>query len=150
MDIESLEEQIAKGLYYFKVGRNNWELLRTSDRAGYLERAKAILDLGDPPLREILQKHSEGKLVEPESIVPQVIERVVGFIESYLVTTVHLEGNMHHIDDAEWLSVKSRALKIKPMLECKGINCEQYNHRCVAYGEPASDCPLRVRLASSE
>ncbi len=25
---------------------------------------------------------------------------------------------------------------------CEGINCPQYMHRCIAYGEPAADCPL--------
>ena len=38
-------------------------------------------------------------------------KRAVEFIESYLVTTVHPEGNMHHIDDKEWQSVKLRLLR---------------------------------------
>lgn len=37
--------------------------------------------------------------------------KAVGFIESYLVTTVHPEGDMHHIDDKEWQSVKLKLLK---------------------------------------
>lgn len=37
--------------------------------------------------------------------------RAVEFIESYLVTTVHPEGDMHHIDDKEWQSVKQRLLR---------------------------------------
>ncbi len=37
-------------------------------------------------------------------------EEIVGFIESYLVTTVHPEGDIHHIDDKEWQSIKSRIL----------------------------------------
>ncbi len=37
-------------------------------------------------------------------------QKAVEFIGSYLVTTVHPEGNMHHIDDKEWQSVKLRLL----------------------------------------
>jgi len=40
-------------------------------------------------------------------------QQAVEFIESYLVTTVHPEGNMHHIDDKEWQSVKERLLSEK-------------------------------------
>ena len=35
----------------------------------------------------------------------------VEFIESYLVTTVHPEGDMHHIDDKEWQLVKLKLLR---------------------------------------
>ena len=39
--------------------------------------------------------------------------KIVNFIESSLVTTIEPDGTrMHHIDDAEWQSVKTRALKI--------------------------------------
>jgi len=38
-------------------------------------------------------------------------KKAVGFIESYLVTTVHPEGDMHHIDDKEWQSVKLKLLR---------------------------------------
>ena len=38
-------------------------------------------------------------------------EKIVKFIESYLVTTIEPDGTkMHHIDEAEWQSVKSRVL----------------------------------------
>ena len=88
--------------------------------------------------QELLEKAESGKLVNPEELAV----RILAFIESYLVTTVHPEGNMHHIDDKEWESVKVRALRIKPVRACKGINCEQYTYRCIAYGEPADNCPL--------
>jgi len=39
------------------------------------------------------------------------VKATVEFIESFLVTTVHPEGNMHHIDDKEWESVKQRLCK---------------------------------------
>lgn len=40
-------------------------------------------------------------------------EKIVKFIESYFVTTLEPDGTkMHHIDDAEWQSVKERALRI--------------------------------------
>ena len=28
--------------------------------------------------------------------------------------------------------------------ECKGVNCPQYTSRCIAYGEPSEDCPLKL------
>ena len=39
-------------------------------------------------------------------------QKAVEFIESYLVTTVDpILGDMHHLDDREWQSVKLRLLR---------------------------------------
>lgn len=68
--------------------------------------------------REILRhpKISAGlKLLELQKagleVKSGVIEDVLKFIDSYLVTTVGLPCNMHHIDDSEWISVKERLLR---------------------------------------
>jgi len=36
------------------------------------------------------------------------VKVTVEFIRSYLVTTVHSGGDVHHIDDKEWQSVEQR------------------------------------------
>ena len=42
----------------------------------------------------------------------EIAEEIIKFIESYLVTTVDpIFGDMHHIDDKEWQSVKYRLLR---------------------------------------
>lgn len=44
--------------------------------------------------------------------IPEAKKKMIDFIESYLVTTVEPDGtNMHHIDDAEWKSVRYRLLR---------------------------------------
>ena len=59
------------------------------------------------PWREI----AEAQHQKDEQKIGEAKKKVVDFIESYLVTTVHPEGNMHHIDDKEWQSVKLRLLR---------------------------------------
>ncbi len=57
-----------------------------------------------------LRKMLDQFLALIKGIRKQVRREVVSFIESYLVTTVHPEGNIHHIDDNEWQSIKQRLL----------------------------------------
>ncbi len=130
-----VEEQIAARLRYW----DGYDIDGQTKEEKYASIIKFILAI--PEIKEgqeLLEKAESGKLVNPEELAV----RILAFVESYLVTTVHPEGNMHHIDDKEWESVKLRALRIKPVRACKGINCEQYTYRCIAYGEPADNCPL--------
>ena len=49
---------------------------------------------------------------DEKEIRKAVAEEIIKFIESYLVTTVDpILGDMHHIDDKEWQSVKMRLLR---------------------------------------
>jgi len=53
----------------------------------------------------------DGKYEYERYFIKAGVKKAVDFIESYLVTTVCPEGNMHHIDDKEWQSVKLRLLR---------------------------------------
>ncbi len=44
-------------------------------------------------------------------------------------------------DECGWLEGECTEV-CQPLPVCPGINCPQYTHRCIAYGEPAADCPL--------
>jgi hypothetical protein len=63
--------------------------------------------------RVITQAQLDADKADEEAIRKDATQKAIEFIDSYLVTTVHPEGNMHHIDDREWESVKARLLKEK-------------------------------------
>ena len=69
------------------------------------------------------------------------LESVLQFIESYFVTTVEAGAEVHHIDDTEWQSVRSRCFKIteKPEIELKGQRCKDL-----------SDYPQIIKIRSTE
>lgn len=61
--------------------------------------------------KNAIQHLLRAKLQEAIPITRKVATvEIVNFIESYLVTTVHPEGDMHHIDDREWQSIKQRII----------------------------------------
>ena len=70
----------------------------------FISAALSIQEVNDIA-DQILALFNEAEIRKDER------EKTVAFIESYLVTTVHPEGNMHHIGEVEWQSVQQRLLR---------------------------------------
>lgn len=67
--------------------------------------AKYMVDANEADIKAEALKAGEQQGIEKGKKI------AVEFIESYLVTTVHPEGDMHHIDDKEWQLVKLKLLR---------------------------------------
>ena len=105
-------------------------------------QANAILalEVAGMPLSELIGKAESGKLVELD-------EDQTHPLEYWTTTKLHPEGTntTNHVIPKGVVQAYEQAdfQRVKPQtLVCKGINCDQYTYRCIAYGEPADNCPL--------
>lgn len=95
--MKELEEQIAKIGYETKAARvfrtyPKWEKLTPDgcQQEDWRAVARAILALGDPPIREILQKWEGGKLVELDEDQREILQNVKAGRVVMLTTDEHL------------------------------------------------------------
>ncbi|KKM99039.1 hypothetical protein LCGC14_1151770 [marine sediment metagenome] len=115
----------------------------------FLRRADLLLDevrVNGVPLSELIEKAESGKLVELDS--DQTLP-----VESHPCPLMRSDGHggVYRVEsayEAVWRKLGQAFIdagfrRVKPQtLVCSGINCDQYTHRCIAYGEPADNCPM--------
>ncbi len=121
-----------------------WGQGRRADGWTRTDYAKAVLSIPDIERGlELVELESARRLVE-------LSEDQTHPVEYWTTTKLHPEGTntTNHVIPKGVAQAYEQAgfQRVKPKIPmCGGINCDQYTPRCVAYGEPADNCPLFPR-----